>query len=308
MISSLDGVGIGSFACTFGDLECRPDDIAGFAELWRAQSPDTDFETMGCGTFRKMTGPVEGYVVDCVKRVLGDQGVPAEDVDHVVFATSDACLGRLGRDFAVGVLAALGMTGGVPVVLSFQQCCSSLGALRYGWELFADEDVRNVVLVSLDFTPDDPDRVRSFALFGDAVAGCLISRTGEGRLRLVSSALGVDYSGLVGRDSFVSRQKVAQASFAKVFGESGEPLESVTKVFPTNLYQPLTLFNAMAAGVPKSQLHFAEPMYAYGHCGNSDWMINLVDYADRNGLRQGELYLAQASAPGFFACGLLKGT
>jgi hypothetical protein len=173
--------------------------------------------------------------------------------------------------------------------------------------MFGDEDVRNVVLVSLDFTPDDAERVRQFALFGDAVASCLISRTGEGPLRLAASALGVDPEGLAGHDSFMSRQRVAQASLAKVFARGGEGLDRVTKVFPTNLYRPLTVFNAMAAGVPGDRLHFTEPMRAYGHCGNSDWMINLVDYADRAGLRPGELYLAQSSAPGFFACGLLEG-
>lgn len=64
----------------------------------------------------------------------------------------------------------------------------------------------------------------------------------------------------------------------------------------------------MATGVPRERLHFTEPMRAYGHYGNCDWRINLVDYSGHDGLRPGELYLAQSSAPGFFACGLLEGT
>ncbi|MEU7410793.1 MULTISPECIES: hypothetical protein [Streptomyces] len=301
-------VTMGSFACVFGDLERSPEDIPGFAALWQAAAPDTAFDAMGCGTFRTMSGPVEKYVVESVRQTLEGHAVRPEDVTHLVLATSDACLRTLGRDCAVTVLDALGMTRCVPVVLSFQQCCSSLAALRYGWELFSDEDVRNVVLVSLDFTPDDGDRVKSFALFGDAVASCLISRDAGGPLRLASATVKVDHSGLMGRDSFVSRQKVAQAAFAKVFQESGERLDDVTRVFPTNLFQPVTLFNATIAGVPRDKLHFADTLRAYGHCGNSDWMINLVDHVEAVGMRTGEKYLAQASAPGFFACGLLVAT
>ncbi|MFF9768227.1 hypothetical protein ACF1GT_16705 [Streptomyces sp. NPDC014636] len=307
-MSTQQEVTIGSFACVFGDLERGPDDIPGFAALWQAAAPDTDFDAMGCGTFRTMSGPVEKYIIESVRQTLDGQAVRPDDVTHLVLATSDARLGSLAPDCAVTVLDALGMTQCVPVVLSFQQCCSSLAALRHGWELFSDEDVRNVVVVSLDFTPDDSDRVRSFALFSDAVASCLITRDTGGPLRLASAAVKVDHCGLMGRDSFMSRQKVAQAAFTKVFQESGERLDDVTRVFPTNLFQPVTLFNASIAGVHREKLHFADTLRAYGHCGNSDWMINLVDYADKVGIRTGEKYLAQASAPGFFACGLLVAT
>ncbi|MEO3787446.1 hypothetical protein ABGB12_29315 [Actinocorallia sp. B10E7] len=299
---------IGSFACAFGDLEREPKDIPGFDELWRAQSPDTDFASMGAGTFRTMTRPVGEYVADCVKRVLDDAGVPASEVDRIVFATSDATLARLGRDFAVEVMLGLGLTSAVPAVLSFLQCCSSLEALRYGRQAFDDEDVRHVLVVALDFTPDDAQRVRQFALFSDAVAGCLISRTAGGPLRLLSTAAAVDPEGLAGHDSFVSRQRVARTALAKALAKGGAGLDRVAKVFPTNLYEPLTAFNAMAAGLPRPLLHFTGPMRAYAHCGNCDWIINLADHADGQGLRPGELYLATASAPGFFACGLLEGT
>ena len=78
-------------------------------------------------------------------------------------------------------------------------------------------------------------------------------------------------------------------------------------MFPTNLYAPIAAFNAMASGIPRSALHFTYTLRAYGHCGNSDWMINLDDHARTTGIRSGEAYVAQASAPGFLACALLVG-
>lgn len=97
-------------------------------------------------------------------------------------------------------------------------------------------------------------------------------------------------------------------TLAKVLRESGESIGGVEMVFPANLYQPLTMFNAMAAGIRKPQLHFLGPMRRYAHCGNCDWIINLADYTETAGLRPGALYLAQSSAPGFSACGLLRAT
>jgi len=302
-----DTVTVGSFACELGDLECKPADLPDFEQWWQAESNGADFTTMGCGTFRKMSGPVSGYVVATVQRTLAERGLPARQVDRVVFATTDANLAQVDRDFVAGVLEAAGLVSCVPVLMSFQQCCASVTALGHGCALFDDPAVRNVLVVAFDAAATDRERVRQFALFGDAAASCLISRDGGGELRLASSAVQIDYEGLLGRDSMVSRQQVARDTLDAVLGTTGTSIAEVTMVFPTNLYQPLTSFNAMVAGIHKSKLHFAEMLYRVGHCGNCDWMLNLIDYRDKVGLRRGEQYLSHASAPGFFAGGLLVG-
>jgi 3-oxoacyl-[acyl-carrier-protein] synthase III len=301
-------VGIGSFACAWGDLECKPEEIPDFDALWQTVSPGTDFAVMGCATFRKMSCPAEEYVVDAVRRTVhGAVVVAPEDIDHIVFATSDPTLALLSHDFAIKVLDAVGLVGCVPHLLSYQRCCSSLTALRYGRQLFADPDVTNVVVVALDFTPDDHDRVRTYAVFGDAAASCLLTRGDAGLVRLVSSAIGVDEDGLRGRDSIMSRKKVADTALRSVLHPTGRQLDQITKVFGANLHKPLTLFNATAAGFEPDKVHFADTLSAYGHCGNCDWMINLADYHEKFGILPGEIYLAQASAQGFYACGLLEG-
>lgn len=300
-------VGIGAFARVLGDVVGKPEDVPDFDALWQAASPGAEFATMGCGTFRKMSGPVDGYVVESIRRTLKEQEVAAAEVDRVIFATSDALLGDLGPDFAARVLRTMGMSSSVPLVLSYQQCCSSLAALSHGWELLRDERVAHVVLVFLDYTRDDRERIRPFALFSDAVTSCLISRARAGTVRLLASAVHTDEAGLRGEDSFASRQQAARAVLSEVFEDSGRGLQDVAKVFPTNLYWPVTVFNAAAAGITREKLHFADTLRSYGHCGNSDWLINLADHQDRVGIRPATTYLAQASAPGFFAGALLEG-
>ncbi|KUL37335.1 hypothetical protein ADL22_21950 [Streptomyces sp. NRRL F-4489] len=307
MTSAQDRVTIGSFARVFGDRERTPDDIPDFEALWRAESPDTDFGAMGCGTFRTMTKPVAAYAAAALRQTLREHDVPPGAVGHVLFAASDAVLRTLGGDFVVEVLTATGLTESVPVLISGRQCCSSLAALAHGRQLFTDPETTDVAVVSLDATPDDRARVRSFALFSDAVASCLLSRERPGEVRLLGSAARTDPAGLIGEDSFVSRQRVARAALTKALRDSGRELGDITKVFPTNLYQPVTQFSAMAAGIDREKLHFTETLRAYGHCGNSDWLINLADYRQRTGLRPGETYLAHASAPGFSASAVLAG-
>jgi 3-oxoacyl-[acyl-carrier-protein] synthase-3 len=262
---------------------------------------------MGCGTFRTMSRGAETYVIESVRRTLADRDVAPDQVDHLVLATTDACVGRVPRDFVARVLEGAGLVSCTPVAVSFPQCCSSVTALSYATRMFADAKVRNVVVAAFDFTADDSDRVRSFALFGDGVTTCLLSRDDSG-LRLVSSAVRTDYDGLLGRDSMTSRQVVAREAVGTVLATAGVGLGDVTMVFPTNLYTPLTLFNSAVVRIHKSKLHFADTLFAFGHCGNCDWMLNLVDYRDKVGIERGDANLVQASAPGFFACCLLTTT
>jgi len=67
----------------------------------------------------------------------------------------------------------------------------------------------------------------------------------------------------------------------------------------------LTFFNSAAAGIDKTKLHFDTSFRRFGHCGIPEWMMNLIDYKETAGIEGGDVFLALASAPGFFACNLL---
>jgi 3-oxoacyl-[acyl-carrier-protein] synthase III len=308
MTADPEAVGIRSFACAPGDVEFKPESIPGFDDLWQTVSFGADFTDMGNATIRKMSAPVADYVVDAVGVTLQDASVSAADIDHIVFGTSEPPLAVLPPDFAAEVLTALGLVNCVPHLVSYQRCCSSLTALRHARQLLSDPDATHAVLVALDFTPHDRDRVRSYAVFSDAAASCLLTKGDLGLIRLVTSAVQVDPDGMRGNDTFESRKKLAESTLSAVLGASGRQLEQVTKVFAANLHKPLTLFNAVSVGLAPETVHFADTLSAYGHCGNSDWMINLIDYHDRFGIRAGETYLAQSLAPGFYACAVLEGS
>jgi 3-oxoacyl-[acyl-carrier-protein] synthase III len=308
MTAGPEAAGIGSFAFALGDVEFKPETIPDFDDLWQSVSFGADFSDMGNATIRKMSAPPADYVIQTVGLTLQDAGVSAADIDHIVFATSEPPLAVLPEAFAEEVLAALGLVNCVPHLVSFQRCCSSLTALRYARQVLSDPGVTHALLVTLDFTPLDRDRVRSYAIFGDAAASCLLTKGEPGLIQLITAEVQVDLDGMRGRDTFESRKKLADRTLSAVFGASGRQLDQVSKVFAANLHKPLTLFNAASVGLAPDTVHFADTLSAYGHCGNSDWLINLIDYHERFGIRAGETYLAQSLAPGLYACAVLEGS
>jgi hypothetical protein len=152
---------------------------------------------------------------------------------------------------------------------------------------------------------DDAERIKPFALFGDAVASCVLSREVGEELAFVSYSVNLDFSGLVGRDSFESRETVAARTLSQALDQGGARIAEIEKFFSTNVFKPLALFNADICKIPRARLYI-ETLRERAHCGNCDWLINLLHYRERSGWMRGKKYLIQSPAPGFFACALLE--
>jgi 3-oxoacyl-[acyl-carrier-protein] synthase-3 len=298
-----DRVALNAFACEFGDRERTLDSIDGLAAICSAQGLPMSPAKMGCGTFWQMTQPLESYLTRCISRTLASSGIPASEVNNIVFSTMERTLPLLDQVFMVrNVLEAVGLVNCVPALVSMQGCVSSLAAVDHAWRLFADPSVKHVLVVAFDFVVDDGDRVRPFAFFGDAVSSCLMSRGDGPGLSLRSYVVNVDFAGFLGRDTFESRKRMAGQTVQDALALSGASAEEVEKCFSTNLYKPLAEHNA---GIYRSKLCI-ETLRSRAHCGNCDWMINLAHHQEHAGLQPGRKYLAQSFAPGIFACGLLE--
>ena len=292
-----------SLSCEFGEVERTLDSIADLERLRTERKIPLPLPAMGCGTFSQMLRSLPEAARACIQRSLDQSGVPAERVNHIIFATSDNHLLQIDPDFSRKILVDLRLDHAVPALISLQQCASSLTALDYARRLLEDETVENVLLVAFDLVASDEDRVQSFALFGDAIASCLISRSGPG-LALDGFCIGIDELGIRGSDSFESRKRVATAVLCAALSQADTDIELVRTCFSTNFYKPVALFNASICGIPAAKL--AIPTLARrAHCGNCDWLINLAEHSQTQGLQAGGKYLAQAFAPGFNACAVM---
>jgi 3-oxoacyl-[acyl-carrier-protein] synthase-3 len=298
-------IGLNSFAWEFGERERTWHSIEEFAAICSAKGLPLSLAEMGCETFWQMTQPIESYVVRCVSGTTSSSGVPATAVNHIIFATMDSNLRHLDQNFAPTILSALGLVNCVPTFISMQRCVSSLAAVDHARSLFTDARVNHVIVVAFDFVIDDADRIRPWALYGDGVTSCMMSRGGAAGLAWLSYGVNVDFAGLSGSDTFESRKRVVDVTLGGVLKESGTRIENVEKCFSTNFYKPIALFNAGLCGIDRTRLGI-DTLSSRAHCGNCDWMINLTHYERYTGFARGAKYMVQSYAPGFFACGLLE--
>lgn len=295
---------VGAFACEYGDCERSFETVENYDAIRVERKISLGLSALGCGTFTQITGRLEDAVKTCVKRTLDLATVDPATVSHILFATSDNHLFHVHDNFAREILVDLALDRAIPAILSLQQCVSSLTALDYAHRLFADTDVEHVIVVGFDLVSKEADRIQSFALFGDAVSSCLVSRGIKGGFALEAYRLGIDRDGLQGHDSFETRKQVANTALSAALAQAGTTVGALHACFSTNFFKPIALFNASICGVPSSKLAIST-LSRRAHCGNCDWMMNLVDYQQNSGLVQGGKYLANAFAPGFYACAVL---
>ncbi len=300
-----ENISLESFTCVFGDRERTTDTIGNLASLKKQKGVEGTFAQLGCNQFYEMTRDITTYVQECIGQCLSRAKLKAQDVGALVLSTTDGTLPDLDQDSIKQILIPLGLNECRPALVSMQQCASSMAALNYANALLCDEAIENVLLCAFDFVKIEEDRVKSFALFGDAVSCCIVKRSASMEYRPIAYASGVDISGLDGKDDFVSRKQVSGKVINQILAEGNVLKPKIKRVFSTNLYLPIAMFNASITGFKSEQLYF-ETLSEVAHCGNCDWMINLCDYNSKTQPDPGDYFIAQATAPGFFAACLLQ--
>jgi 3-oxoacyl-[acyl-carrier-protein] synthase III len=293
---------ISAFASVFGE-ERLAESIEGFQEQCEKEGLVLGMSMMGCESFTEIKQPMEEAVMECIQKTIQTSGILPEEVDKLILTTIDRNLKHLDANFIKAILDPIGLKNCVPLLFSMQQCVSSVSAIDYGVKLFDDPKTKNIIVVSFDKVYEESDRIRSFALFGDAVTSCLLSKDGDG-LSMLSYQIGLDFDGVMGTDNFESRKKMFKETSDSAFENVGS-IEDVIACFSTNLYRPIAQFNTSVSGLRSKQLYI-ETLKEFGHCGNCDWMMNLEHYQNNIGFQTGQKYMIQSFAPGFFAASVLE--
>jgi 3-oxoacyl-[acyl-carrier-protein] synthase III len=293
-----------AFASVYGETTRSTDSIENFDELCQAQGLSMGMKMMGAESFTQIDRPIEKCIKECIEKTLATSGLKNDAIDYVIFTTVDKNLKHLNENFILDILGALNFTNCVPVLLSLQQCVSSVSAIDYAAKLLNNPNTENVIVVAFDKVYEEKDRIRSFAFFGDAVTSCLVHTKNEG-LALLSYDISLDYQGVLGNDDFKSRREMMVKTLENVFSATDITVQDVTKCFATNLYRPIAQFNVSASGIKGKQLYI-KTLKDYGHCGNCDWMMNLEHYQQETGFEKGQKFMVQSFAPGFFAASLFE--
>jgi 3-oxoacyl-[acyl-carrier-protein] synthase III len=298
-------VDVGAFAGVFGAQERPFDSIAGLDGVMARHNIPLGLATMGCRSFAQTDGPPESLVADAIAASLAIGAVPASVISHVIFATSDNHLHQLGDGFARAVLQPLGLTHVLPILISLQKCASSIVALDLARAALVAQGGGTALVVGFDILgADDDERVKSFALFGDGAACCIVSTEGALDFRIDGCAVRTDPAGMCGEDTFDSRKSAARGAVDAALAAAAATTADIAACFSTNLFKPVSMFNASICGLSPARISVLTAERR-GHCGNADWMVNLAAYADAGRIEPGARYLAQAFAPGFCACAVL---
>lgn len=294
-----------ALASEFGSTDRHFDSIANLDALIEARKIPMGLAAMGCENFGQITAPPEVAIKACIARTLERSGHAASEIDQLIFATSDNHLHQIGDTFARSIMIDLGLDRATPSLVGLQQCVGSLTAVDRAARLVDTGAAALVLVVAFDIVDDDDQRVQPFALFGDAVTTCLVGADRSGELCWQAHRTGLDPAGLRGEDDFASRKSTADAAIKGALGDAGIAIGDIKASFSTNFFKPIALFNANISGIASAKL--AVPtMKLRGHCGNCDWMMNLEAYCDAETLVPGDPFLAQAFAPGFSACAVLR--
>lgn len=299
-------VNVGAVSCAFGAVERDFDSIENLDDVLAAHRIPMSLDMMGCRTFRQSELPVDPLVNEAVAGSLAVASLAPESVTHVFLATSDNHLHQVDNDLAARVLTKAGLTHALPILVSMQKCASSIVALDLAAKLVADRAAATALVVGFDVIGNnDAERVKPFALFGDAAACCVVSSGHPLELQLASVGAEVDPEGLAHQDTMESRKVAVRKAMDIVTEASGVTLDQISACFSTNLFKPVAMFNASISGLKAGQLSLLTAA-THAHCGNADWMINLAAHSRQVGLIPDAHYMAQSFAPGYAACALFR--
>lgn len=299
-------VNLGAISCAFGAVKRNFESIENLEDVLVEHKIPMSLAVMGCGTFYQSEVPVDPLINEAIAGSLSAASLEPEAVTHVILATSDNHLQQLDNDLGARVLLAGGLTRALPILTSMQKCASSIIALDLAAKLVAGKEDASALVVGFDVIGDhDAERVKPFALFGDAAACCVVSSNKPLEFQFECVGADVDLQGLTYQDTMESRKNAARNAISAVTQTSGLALDQIVACFSTNLFKPVALFNANISGLKPAQLALPTAI-THAHCGNADWMINLASYSRNTGLKPGAHYVAQSFAPGFAACALLR--
>lgn len=126
--------------------------------------------------------------------------------------------------------------------------------------------------------PGDVERFRKFAIYSDAASCFLLSSSPDGDYEVlgVTTSLSSQLMAGLTMDPDVHFRHLKD-THAKLTGSLQVDTKTISKVFMTNLYNPLVQINTSRLGYRAGQI-FLKNIEQVGHCFSSDPLINLLDY------------------------------
>ncbi|SIT19421.1 3-oxoacyl-[acyl-carrier-protein] synthase III [Thalassolituus maritimus] len=254
----------------------------------------------GFKNFRSYDGEPWQVGVDAAKKTLEEAKFSPADIDQVVYASISSKNPMIG-DLGVGLFAnAMNMLETPIAGVCFGECTNSMLGLEYATMLVETGRARNVLLVSTDVACSKEQRMTSgYTICSDGAAACIVSneRHGEGySFELVKfqkayhhlSRAGLSNPGQAFRDI------AKAASFCKST-VTKEFTGKISKWIPNTGNTEVAGAFASVLGIPLKD-YYLDNLADYAHLFSTDQLVNLIDWASRSNIADGE-----------YGCGIATG-
>ncbi|MDH3658633.1 MAG: 3-oxoacyl-ACP synthase [Alphaproteobacteria bacterium] len=274
-------------------------DIEGLSTFFEASQMIDDLALWGLDRFHSTDQAAASLGIDSGRETLRLAGVRTEDVSALLI-----CATQLEGDTEAHAalvrryLEGLGLDHDIFVAgITLGRCTCLLSGLRLAESLVRSNMHNNVLVIAADRFEHDHERLKSFALFSDGAASCIVSRpdSGNGGYRILDSAYAsqIDAMAETGQISADLTRRVT----ARLTARLPLAIEDVKALMHSNIYTPVVAMKEQQGGFARSQLCF-ENIADKAHCFGADPIINLVDRERSGGIEAGDLLMLASSIPG----------
>ena len=191
----------------------------------------------------------------------------------------------------------------VPYGATLNRCATLLSGLTIAEALVASGRHRAVLVAAADKVERPEERLRSFAVFSDGAASCVLAAEGPGEYTFVASAAAVERAGMT-PEGEVSSDLICRVH-VDLKDRIGVAVQDIRRLAHNNLFRPIVMMKEQQAGFRPDQLYL-DNIGRIGHVFASDPMINLVDLTDVGAVDSGDVVALGSSVSGARFCALLR--
>lgn len=284
-------------------------DIADFDQRREGYGLPNDADSWGWESFCYTERDFFELIYDTCEQTLKASSMDPSEID--AFYLSAASFHHTYNDYSVAIgriLDKLGCSNATLRVVMGPGCATLLSTIQSASDSIKQKRHENILVCTADIVPADGNRFYSYAIIGDAVSSCILSANKSANAWLISDSIVSSPSLMIGGDlGYMSDQKDLYSKATEtLFADIDISVDSVAKLFSSNLYEPILRVYANCAGFKPSQ-YFLDNIRKTAHCYSSDPFINFVDARAKDDFVDG-YYVLQSSSMGHVANLLIKTT
>ncbi|MGB8843141.1 MAG: 3-oxoacyl-[acyl-carrier-protein] synthase III C-terminal domain-containing protein [Aliidongia sp.] len=279
-----------------GEDERQVAQIPGLAGFVVKNQMIDDPALWGWGRYRVSALSAAELVAETARRSLAEFGDRRPPVDAVILCTTrvPADVDR-HADIVGRLLENLGLRHAIPYGVTLNRCATLLAGFSLAEALIRSGRHRAILLAAGDTIAADDQRLRSFAVFSDGAASCVVSAGEDGEYELLGTAAAVD-AGTMRSNGEISADLARQAS-SQLLAQAGVGFRDIQRLAHNNLFKPIVDMKEQQAGFRRDQLYL-DNIARIGHVFACDPMINLIDLARGGSVAPGGLLMLGSSVSG----------